>query len=124
MPGSGASVVGYALHMAPGPRLKRASNDHGLRRTGALADAHRAAAQHRWLDAYRSLRNLDARGALAAEDLEVLRLLAMGLSNRAIAEELTVTVRTVEAHVGRVLDKLGVSSRSAATSFAHRHGLA
>ena len=61
---------------------------------------------------------------LTRRELEVLRLLATGLTNRMIADELLVAVRTVDTHVSSILAKLGVSSRSAATSFAHRHHLA
>jgi DNA-binding NarL/FixJ family response regulator len=53
----------------------------------------------------------------------VLELLASGLTNRAIAERLHVTTRTVDTHVSRILHKLGVPTRAAATAFAHRHGL-
>jgi DNA-binding CsgD family transcriptional regulator len=60
---------------------------------------------------------------LTGRELEVLRLLATGLTNRMIADELVVAVRTVDTHVSSILTKLGVSSRSAATSFAYRHHL-
>jgi DNA-binding CsgD family transcriptional regulator len=60
---------------------------------------------------------------LTRRELDVLRLLSTGLTNRAIADELVVAVRTVDTHVGSILTKLGVSSRSAATSFAYRHHL-
>jgi DNA-binding CsgD family transcriptional regulator len=60
---------------------------------------------------------------LTSRELEVLRWLATGLTNRAIADEMVVAVRTVDSHVSSILSKLGVSSRSAATSFAHRHQL-
>ena len=60
---------------------------------------------------------------LTSRELEVLRLLATGLTNRMIADELVVAVRTVDTHVSSILTKLGVSSRSAATSFAYRHHL-
>ncbi len=56
-------------------------------------------------------------------ELEVLRLLATGPANRSIAAELMVAVRTVDSHVSRILTKLGVSTRAAATAFAHRHHL-
>jgi DNA-binding NarL/FixJ family response regulator len=48
---------------------------------------------------------------LTARELEVLRLLAAGHRNRAIAESLEVTISTVESHVHRILHKLGVASR-------------
>ncbi|WP_460443565.1 ATP-binding protein [Amycolatopsis stemonae] len=47
-------------------------------------------------------------GGLTKREFEVARLLAAGLSNRAIAEELSITVRTAETHVQNVADKLGV----------------
>jgi DNA-binding CsgD family transcriptional regulator len=61
---------------------------------------------------------------LTRREREVLELLATGLTNRTIAERLHVTTRTVDTHVSRILTKLGVSTRAAATAFAHRHGLA
>ncbi len=60
---------------------------------------------------------------LTNRELDVLRLLATGLTNRAIADELVVAVRTVDTHVSSVFSKLGVANRSAATSFAYRHHL-
>lgn len=60
---------------------------------------------------------------LTRRELEVLGLLATGLTNRAIAEQLCVATRTVDTHVSRILTKLGVPTRAAATAFAHRHGL-
>ena len=61
---------------------------------------------------------------LTGRELEVLRLVATGSTNREIAEELSVAVRTVDTHVSRILTKLGVATRAAATAYAHRHGLA
>jgi DNA-binding NarL/FixJ family response regulator len=60
---------------------------------------------------------------LSARELEVLRLVATGLTNRQVAARLTIAVRTVDRHVANVLTKLGVPSRTAASSFAHEHGL-
>ncbi|MGH8925629.1 MAG: LuxR C-terminal-related transcriptional regulator [Acidimicrobiia bacterium] len=60
---------------------------------------------------------------LTDRELEVLRLVAGGMTNAQIAEELVVSVRTVDTHVSNILTKLGVSSRSGATSYAHRQGL-
>ena len=53
----------------------------------------------------------------------MLRLIAAGKSNRAIAEELFISERTVERHVSNILIKLDVSSRSAATAYAYEHQL-
>ena len=64
----------------------------------------------------------DAHG-LTARELEVLRLVAAGRTNKAIAAELVLSERTVERHVSNIFAKLGLSSRSAATAFAYEHEL-
>ena len=56
--------------------------------------------------------------------MEVLRLVAAGLSNAQIAERLFLSPNTVKAHVANVLAKIGVHSRADATEFALRHGIA
>lgn len=60
---------------------------------------------------------------LTARELQVLRLVAAGRSNRAIAEQLVLSDRTVDRHVSNILAKLDVASRTAATAFAYAHGL-
>ncbi len=60
---------------------------------------------------------------LTPRELDVLRLLAAGYSDRAIADQLFLSVRTVEAHVSRTLAKLGVKSRTAAVGAAIAAGL-
>jgi len=60
---------------------------------------------------------------LSARELQVLRLLAAGKSNRAIASDLLISERTVERHVSNIFDKLDVSSRTAAAAFAFEHHL-
>ena len=64
-----------------------------------------------------------AAGGLTARELEVLRLVATGQTNRAIAAELVLSERTVDRHVSNILTKLGVPSRAAATAWAYEHGL-
>jgi DNA-binding CsgD family transcriptional regulator/tetratricopeptide (TPR) repeat protein len=61
---------------------------------------------------------------LSAREVDVLRLVATGLSNAEIAERLFVSVRTVETHIRGIYTKLGTSSRSVATRFAIEHDLA
>jgi DNA-binding NarL/FixJ family response regulator len=56
-------------------------------------------------------------------ELEVLRLIDAGKSNRAIAAELYLSEKTVARHVSNILIKLGLSSRSAATAHAYQNGL-
>jgi DNA-binding NarL/FixJ family response regulator len=60
---------------------------------------------------------------LTPRELEVLRLVAAGRTNKAIAAELILSERTVERHVSNIFVKVGVSSRSAATAFAYQHEL-
>jgi DNA-binding NarL/FixJ family response regulator len=60
---------------------------------------------------------------LTARELEVLRLVANGLTNQAIAEKLFVSDHTVHRHLANILNKLSVSSRAAAVAQAARRGL-
>jgi DNA-binding NarL/FixJ family response regulator len=62
-------------------------------------------------------------GALSRRELEVLALVADGLTNAEIAARLVVSEHTVHRHVTNILGKLGLSSRTAAASLAGRHGL-
>jgi len=60
---------------------------------------------------------------LSTRELEVLRLVASGKSNRAIATTLVISEHTVARHLQNIYAKLGISSRSAATAFAFEHKL-
>ena len=62
-------------------------------------------------------------GRLSPRELEVLRLLATGLTNRDIAAQLFLSQKTVARHLSNIFAKLGVSSRTAATAYAHREQL-
>ncbi len=64
------------------------------------------------------------RPALTERELEVVRLVTQGFSNKEIGEALKVKERTVEFHVGNVLRKLGVASRVEAAVWAKEHGVA
>ncbi|MFD9502000.1 response regulator transcription factor [Streptomyces sp. NPDC060035] len=78
---------------------------------GAVPDARRAAAL------------LRLPGELTAREVEVLRLVAGGRTNRAIAAELTISEHTVARHLNNIFAKVDVSSRAAATAYAYTHGL-
>jgi len=60
---------------------------------------------------------------LTSRELEVLRLVAAGKTNHAIATDLVIADKTVDRHVTNIFTKLGVSSRAAATAYAYQHRL-
>ena len=64
-----------------------------------------------------------ARAGLSPRELDVLRLVAAGRSNRAVAAELVISERTVERHLSNIFGKLGVGSRTAAAAYAFAHGI-
>ena len=83
---------------------------------GAMPDFVRA-------DALSGRSDTKAVGGLSAREVQVLRLVAAGRTNRSIADELFLSEKTVDRHVSNIFTKLGVSSRSAATAFAYEHHL-
>lgn len=60
---------------------------------------------------------------LTSREVEVVRLIATGKTNRAIAVKLGISEKTVARHISNIFTKLGISSRSAATAFAYQHEL-
>ncbi|MGH2701855.1 MAG: LuxR C-terminal-related transcriptional regulator [Actinomycetota bacterium] len=62
-------------------------------------------------------------GGLTRREVEVLRLVAAGKTNRAIADKLVISEKTVARHVSNIFTKLELSSRSAATAYAYEHNL-
>jgi two-component system, NarL family, response regulator LiaR len=62
--------------------------------------------------------------ALTPRELEVLRLIANGMSNKEIARELVLNERTVKGHVSNILAKLGLADRTQAALYAVREGIA
>jgi DNA-binding CsgD family transcriptional regulator len=85
-------------------------------RLGAAPDAARVASL------IRRSTSVDAQG-LTQRELQVLRLVAEGETNKAIATELVLSERTVDRHVSNIFTKMGVSSRAAATAHAYKHRL-
>ena len=63
------------------------------------------------------------RHGLTDRELQVLRLLASGKTNKVIARELSLSEKTVDRHVSNIFDKVNVASRAAATAFAYEHDL-
>src|SRR5512143_1486587 len=64
-----------------------------------------------------------ATAALTAREVQVIVLVATGRTNRAIAEELSISEKTVARHVSNIFTKLGLESRAAATAYAYQNGL-
>ena len=110
--GLACACAGRRRHGRDGARggARGLRSGSGRRRTSPGVDALRGAARPR-------------RPGLTARELEVLRLVAAGETNKAIAAELVLSERTVDRHVSNIFAKLGVSSRAAATAFAYEHRL-
>ena len=92
----------------------------------AAADAFRELGAGPDLDRVEALldeRSSPSTGGLTARELEVLRLVASGKTNREVATDLVISERTVDRHVSNIFDKIGVPSRAAATAYAYEHGL-
>jgi ATP/maltotriose-dependent transcriptional regulator MalT len=83
-------------------------------RLGAFADAQRLAPLGD---------SEEVPAGLTEREVEVLRLVATGMSNSAIASNLTLSEKTVSRHLSNIFAKLGVSSRTAAAAFAFEHQL-
>jgi HD-GYP domain-containing protein (c-di-GMP phosphodiesterase class II) len=72
---------------------------------------------------HRVRRRREAPSRLTAREVEVLRLLARGLSNKEIAQQLFISRKTVGTHVEHIYSKTGASNRAQASLFAVKHGL-
>jgi DNA-binding NarL/FixJ family response regulator len=83
---------------------------------GAIPDLAR-------LDSLRNRAKQANQHGLTPRELQVLRQIAAGKTNKAIATELFVSERTIDRHVSNIFTKLGVTSRTAATAYAYNHKL-
>lgn len=99
-----------------GARLELEASRAVLERLGASADLA-------MLDGRVPGRGAAPLHILTAREVQVLRLVARGLTNRSIGAELGLSERTVDRHVSNILMKLGVPSRAAATAFAYESQL-
>jgi DNA-binding NarL/FixJ family response regulator len=97
-------------------RLELAAARDVFVRLGATPDVHR-------VDSLAAGPPAGGAHGLTARERQVLRLVAAGKSNRAIADELVISDHTVRRHLQNIFRKVGVSSRAAATAFAFRHDL-
>lgn len=90
---------------------------HAFAGLGAAPDVRRADAL------LRPASSLEAAEPLTPREVEVLRLLATGRTNRAVAEKLGISEKTVARHVSNIFTKLELSTRAAATAYAYQHDL-
>jgi DNA-binding NarL/FixJ family response regulator len=124
--GAGAPYIAARIRIVIADALQAVGDDDGA---GLERDAARAVFEE--LGARPDLARLDdaaagpatpeARFGLTAREIEVLRLIASGRTNAAIARELFLSVKTVDRHVSNIFTKLDVPSRAAATAFAFQH---
>jgi DNA-binding CsgD family transcriptional regulator len=105
-----------ALHDEDTAELELDAAGWAFRQLGAAPDMVR-------VEALTRKEATSAAAGLTAREVEVLRLVATGKSNREIATALVVSDHTVRRHLQNIFDKLGVSSRAAATAFAYQHDL-
>ena len=101
---------------AEGSRLEFEAALDVFERLGAAPDAARVAT---WLGSA----PIPTSTALTGRELEVLRLIATGVTNRAIASRLGISDKTVARHISNIFTKLDLPSRAAATAYAYEHKL-
>jgi len=109
-------LVNERLGDAEGAQLEFEAAQETFDRLGAAPDAARLA--HR-LESPAP----QPSGLLTGRELEVLRLVATGRTNRTIAADLAISEKTVARHLSNIFTKLDLSSRSAATAYAYAHKL-
>jgi DNA-binding CsgD family transcriptional regulator/pimeloyl-ACP methyl ester carboxylesterase len=111
----------YLAQLLPRPRL--VLNDNPLSSAGETTELALLAEQFisDVFEADSSPR--PAVGGLSEREVEVLRLVASGKSNPQIAEELVLSINTVQRHVSNILAKTGLANRTEAATYAARHGL-
>ena len=90
----------------------------------ARSTLHRLGARPAAEEVDRSLAPVGAPGGLTPREVEVLRLVATGMSNVRIAEHLVLSEKTVARHLSNIFVKIEVGSRTAAAAYAFEHGLA
>ena len=118
-----ASVVGAVRAGAIGYLLKDTQADELCRAIKAAAAGQVQLSSQAAARLMREVRAPDSPEALTERETEVLRLLAQGRANKEIARALQIGEQTVKTHVGNILAKLGVQSRTQAALHAVRIGL-
>jgi NarL family two-component system response regulator LiaR len=116
-----AGADGYLLKNVRGQQLVDAIRD--VCAGEVVLDPRVARKVVQWFSSLSHGRRVESAGDYLSErELEVLKLAAKGMSNKEIAAQLALSVRTVQSHLGRIFDKLGVSSRTEAVLRALKEG--
>ena len=122
-----AAADAYQAMREPRPhRSARSAEDAATElRADVKAGRHDAEAAEAVLAAagHRVPRRREGPAGLTRREVEILRLVARGLSNKEVATQLVISPKTVANHVEHVYAKIGASNRAAASLFAMRHGL-
>ncbi len=118
-----AGANGYLLKNVRGAQLVDAIRD--VSAGEVVLDPHVARKVVQWFSSMSRGKPVVGEGLpdhFSERELEVLRLAAKGMSNKEIAAQLALSVRTVQSHLGNIFDKLGVSSRTEAVLRALKEG--
>jgi len=123
-------LIGRDDELSDGPREKAAAQARAARETAVrlgatplLQDVDPLIRRGRLTEPAPGCDPGTASTPLTAREQDVLRLLALGRSNRQIGEELFISGKTASVHVSNILAKLGTASRGEAVAVAHREGL-
>ena len=122
--GGQAGPPGRADREAAAERLRRAEPLADRLGARPLAQSIMSLARRAGLQPGPRTRAREDRLGLTDRELEVLRLVAAGRSNREIAAELFISAKTASVHVSNILAKLGAATRTEAAAIAHHRGLA
>jgi len=105
---------------------RQGNNESAAHELAAARDAFRklgAATDLAILDTPATHESPNQAGPLTLREIEVLKLVASGITNRQIAKNLQISEKTVARHLSNIFNKLDISSRAAATAYAYQHRL-
>lgn len=120
---SNGSVVSAVRAGAIGYLLKDTNSDELIRSIKAAAAGQVQLSPQAAALLVQEISVPDSPESLTAREVDVLRLIATGLSNKEIADQLVVGEKTIKTHVSNILSKLGLNSRTQAALYAVRTGL-
>ena len=107
--------------LALGEALARSGDEHGA---SLERDAAAAALTRLGVISPGAPRAVPLPDGITRREAEILGLVAQGLTNREVADALVLSERTVARHLANLYTKIDVTTRTAATTYAHHHGLA